>query len=83
MEAIADAGIEPIVETVRLECRVAFESTGDLHQLAERYRAAKLEEHWDGNGPRLTVEIEREAVDGFVEELAGITGGEGVVERLG
>jgi len=81
MEAIADAGIEAIVETTRLECRVPFESTGDLHQLAERHGAAKLDEHWDGDGLRLMIEIERKRVDAFVKELAGITRGEGVIHQ--
>jgi len=83
MEAIADAGTEPIIETCRLECRVPFDSAGDLHQLAERVGAAKLEERWDENGLRLVVEIERDGVEGFVAELNGITRGEGLVKGLG
>lgn len=83
MEAIADAGIEPIIETVMLECRVSFDSAGDLHQLAERAGASKHDEHWDENGMRLVVEIERGTVDGFIEELTAVTRGEGSVEKQG
>jgi len=83
MEAIADAGTEPIIETCRLECRVPFDSAGDLHLLVERVGAAKLEEHWDENGLRLVVEIEKDGADGFVEELTGITRGEGLAKELG
>jgi len=82
MEAIADAGTEPIIETCRLECRVPFDSAGDLHLLVERVGAAKFEERWDENGLRLVVEIEQDGLEGFVEELNGITRGEGSAEEL-
>lgn len=81
MECIADATIEPIIETVLMECRVPFDSAGDLHQLAERYGAAKDDEKWDENGLRLTVEIERASADAFVQELTAVTRGEGSVKR--
>jgi len=80
-EAIAKAAIEPIIETVVLECRVPFESAGDLHQLAERSGASKQDEQWDENGLRLSVEIERGAANTFIEELTAVTHGEGVVEN--
>lgn len=83
MEAIAAAEIEPIIETVMLACSVPFDSAGDLHQLAERTGASKHEEHWDENGLRLVVEIERDAADAFVEELNAVTRGEGSVEKRG
>lgn len=82
MEAIANATIEPIIDTVMLECRVPFDSAGDLHQLAERTGASKHDEHWDESGLRLVVEIERDAADGFVEELSAVTRGEGSVQLV-
>ena len=81
MECIADATIEPIIETVLLECRVPFDSAGDLHQLAERYDAAKHNEDWDEKGLRLTVEVERVSADAFIEELTAVTRGEASVKR--
>jgi putative IMPACT (imprinted ancient) family translation regulator len=81
MECIADATIEPIIETVLLECRVPFDSAGDLHQLAERYGATKRDEHWYEKGLRLTVEVERVSADAFVEELTAVTRGEASVKR--
>jgi len=81
MHAIEEAGIEPIIETVILECRVPFDSAGDVHQLAERSGASKQDEHWDENGLRLSVEIERGAANTFIEELTAVTRGEGVVEN--
>lgn len=83
MEAIANARVEPIIETVLLECRVPFESAGDLHQLAERYGAVKGDEQWDENGLRLVVEIERDSGDAFVQELTAVTRGEGSVKKSG
>jgi len=80
MEAIADAGTEPIIETCRFECQVPFESAGDLHLLAERVGALKHDEQWDETGLRLTVEIERTSVDSFSHELAEITRGAGSVK---
>lgn len=82
MEAIANAAIEPIVETVVLECRVPFDSAGELHQLAERHGAEKRGEHWSENGLRLELEIPRDAADTFVNELTAITRGESSVEKL-
>ncbi len=79
MACIANATIEPIIETVLLECRVPFDSAGDLHQLAERYDATKDDEHWNENGLRLIVEIKRTSADAFVEELTASTRGEGTV----
>jgi len=81
MHAIEEAGIEPIIETVILHCRVPFDSAGDLHQLAERAGASKQDEQWDENGLRLSVEIERGAANTFIEELTAVTHGEGVVEK--
>lgn len=81
MEAIADATIEPIIETVTLTCSVPFYSAGDLHQLAERTGASKHDESWDENGLRLVVEVERDTADGFIEELTAITRGAGAVKR--
>lgn len=81
MAAIADADVEAIIETASLECRVPFESAGDLHQLVERHRAMKHEEHWDEDGLRLAVEIERTGVDAFVDELTAATRGECKVAR--
>jgi len=81
IHAIEAAGIEPIIETVILECRVPFDSAGDVHQLAERHRAIKDNEHWDENGLRLSVKIERGAANTFIEELTAVTHGEGVVEN--
>ncbi|MBL38116.1 MAG: hypothetical protein CMP07_06875 [Xanthomonadales bacterium] len=83
MESIADAGIEPIIETVMLECRVPFDSAGELHLLAERTGASKHDEHWDENGLRLVVEIDRDAADAFVEELTAVTRGESAVDKQG
>lgn len=83
MEVIDAAGIEPIVPTVNLECRVPFDSAGDLHLLVERSGATKHEEHWTENGLRLSVEIERGAADAFVEELTAVTRGEGSVKKQG
>ena len=75
MSAIADAGVEPLVEMRRLTCSVQFESAGDLHQLAERHGATKHDEHWDQEGLRLTIEIERKSAAAFTEELTAITRG--------
>ena len=83
MQAIAEAGVEPIIETVVLECRVPFDSAGDLHQLAERHGAEKRGEEWDENGLRLEIEIAREEADGFADELTAITHGQGSVKKTG
>ena len=83
MQAIDAAKLEPIVETMVLECRVPFDSAGDVHQLAERHGAEKRGEEWDENGLRLEVEIAREGADGFVDELTAITHGEGSVKKSG
>jgi len=83
MQAIEEAGIEPIIETVILECRVPFDSAGDVHQLAERHDADKRGEEWREDGLRLEVEISSEAADGFIDELTGITHGEGSVRKCG
>ena len=81
MQAIAEADLEPIIETVVLECLVPFDSAGDVHQLAERHGAKKRGEEWNENGLQLEVEIAHERVDGFVEELSAITHGEGSVKK--
>ncbi|MEX0914737.1 MAG: YigZ family protein [Wenzhouxiangellaceae bacterium] len=81
MEAIANAVIEPIIETIVLECRVPFESAGDLHQLAERHDAEKRGEEWNENGLRLELEIPRETADTLINELTAITRGESSVKR--
>lgn len=82
MEAIANAVIEPIIETVVLECRVPFDSAGELHRLAERHGTEKCSEEWSANGLQLELEIAREAADTFVDELTAITRGEGSARRL-
>ncbi|MCA1777999.1 MAG: IMPACT family protein [Xanthomonadaceae bacterium] len=83
MDAIANAVIEPIIETVVLECRVPFDSAGDVHQLAERHGAEKRGEEWNENGLRLEVEIARERADAFVDELTAITHGESSIKKSG
>ncbi|MBS3743168.1 MAG: YigZ family protein [Wenzhouxiangellaceae bacterium] len=83
MQAIADAGTEPIIETVVLECRVPFDSAGEVHQLAERAGANKRNEHWDECGLELTLEIARVAADRFVDELTAVTHGQSSVKKPG
>ena len=83
MQAIAEADLEPIIDTVVLECLVPFDSAGDVHQLAERHGAEKRGEAWDENGLQLEVKIPREGADGFVKELTAITHGEGSVKKTG
>lgn len=82
MEAIANAVIEPIIETVVLEYRVPFDLAGELHRLAERHGTEKCSEEWSTNGLQLELEIAREAADTFVDELTAITRGEGSARRL-
>lgn len=81
MEAIANATIEPIIETVVLECHVPFDAAGELHQLAERCGADKRGEQWSESGLRLELEIPRDAADIFIDELTAITRGESSVKR--
>ena len=83
MQAIAEADLEPIIDTVVLKCLVPFDSAGDVHQLAERHGAEKRGEEWDENGLQLEVEIPREGADGFVEALTAITHGAGSVKKTG
>jgi hypothetical protein len=83
MQAIAEADLEPIIDTVVLECLVPFDSAGDVHQLAERHGAEKRGEEWDENGLQLEVEIARQRADGFVEALTVITHGAGSVKKTG
>jgi len=59
MQAIAEAALEPIIETVVLECLVPFGLAGDVHQLAERHGAKKRGDKWKENGLQLEVEIAR------------------------
>lgn len=83
MEAIANAVIEPIIETVVLECRVPFDSAGELHQLAERHGAEKRGERWSEIGLRLELEIARQTADAFMKELTTVTRGKSSVKELG
>lgn len=86
METLARAAtaeaIEPIIETIVLDCRVPFDSAGDLHQLADRAGATKRNEHWDPGGLQLKIEIERALAETFIDELTAITRGESSVRRV-
>ena len=83
MQAIAEAELEPIIETVVLECLVPFDSAGDVHQLAERHGAEKRGEAWDEHGLQLEVEIARDKAEVFADKLTAITHGEGSVKKTG
>jgi putative IMPACT (imprinted ancient) family translation regulator len=82
MEVLALAPIEAIVPMRRLRCAVPFASAGELHALAERVAANKLDEHWSGNGLELVVELPALAHSAFVEELTALTRGAARVELM-
>lgn len=79
MQALALATIEPIIEHARLRCSVPFVSAGELHSLAERHGARKLDEHWHEDGLELTLDLPRADCAAFRDELTTLTRGAAAV----
>jgi len=75
MQTLALASIEPIIEHDRLRCSVPFTAAGELHALAERHGAIKIEERWHENGLELTIDLPREQGEAFRNELTALTRG--------
>jgi len=82
MATLAEASIEPIIETRHLTCTVAFESAGELHQLADRHGAVKHAEHWNSDGLSLELELPATAAEDFIKSLTAATRGQASVERV-
>lgn len=80
MATLALAAIEPIIETRRLHCTVAFDAAGDLHQLADRHGASKLAEDWNDHGLTLELELATAATDAFIADLTAVTRGNAAVK---
>lgn len=76
MQALALATIEPIIQQQRLRCTVPFASAGELHALADRHHARKLDEHWHEDGLALTLELALDDCEDFRNELTALTRGQ-------
>lgn len=82
LDAIADAGVEPVVACVDLACRLPFEAAGELHRLIEAHGGDKLAERWTAAGLEATVRIECAQRCAFERELAETTRGRAVTGRF-
>ncbi|PKL96376.1 MAG: hypothetical protein CVV18_01945 [Gammaproteobacteria bacterium HGW-Gammaproteobacteria-8] len=80
MATLALAPIEVIVPMQRLCCAVPFAASGELHALAERSGAVKIDERWSSDGLELTLDLAIADHDAFIEELSALTRGAARVE---
>lgn len=82
LDAIADAGVEPVVARVDLACRLPFEAAGELHRLIEAHAGEKRAERWTAAGLEATVRIECARRCAFERELTESTRGRAVTGPL-
>lgn len=82
METLALAPMAPIIETVTLVCAVPFDSAGELHQIADRHDAEKLDDDWTASGLSLTLRLPGSKAREFRSDLTANTRGAASVEEV-
>lgn len=75
LDAIAETPTEVLVALRRIECRVPFESAGELHRLIEECGVEKLDERWHGDGLTATLAVPSKRLRTFADRLSDATSG--------
>ncbi|GAB4168252.1 MAG: IMPACT family protein [Wenzhouxiangellaceae bacterium] len=77
MQTLSLASIEAIVERRRIRLNVPFQAARDVHLLAERHDAIKLDEQWTDQALSLMLALPVDRVDDFVAQFNRLTRGAG------